>query len=104
MLVSGKNVNEVLAQEFQKPVIRNFKRKKGYSRFTKNIWAADLAEMGSLPSINNGVKYSLCIIDVFTKYAWVKSLTDKKYKTFLDGFTEIVNESNAKPRNHSQKI
>ena len=91
MLVSGKNVNEVLAQELHKPVIRNFKRKKGYSRFTKNIWAVDSAEMGSLPSINNGVKYSLCMIDVFTKYAWVKSLTDKKSKTFLDGFTEIVN-------------
>ena len=42
------NVNEVLAQELQKPVIIIFKRRKVYARFKRNIWAADLAEMGSL--------------------------------------------------------
>ena len=35
-----------LAQEFQKPVIKKFKRKKAYSRIKDNIWAADLVEMG----------------------------------------------------------
>ena len=39
--------------------------------FKDNIWAADLAEMGSLgSSFNCGVKYLLCLIDVFTKYAY----------------------------------
>ena len=36
-------------------------------------------------------------IDVFTKYAWVKPLNDKKGKTVLNTFIEIVNESNCKP-------
>ena len=40
-----------------------------YARFKDDIWAADLAEMGSLPSMNRYVKYLLCVIDVFTKYA-----------------------------------
>ena len=34
--------------------------------------------MGSLSSKNWGAKYLLCVIDVFTKYAWVKRLKDKK--------------------------
>ena len=34
--------------------------------------------MGSLSSKNPGVKYLLCVIDVFTEYAWVKSMKDKK--------------------------
>ena len=34
--------------------------------------------------------------DVFTKYAWVKPLKDKKGKTVLNAFIEIVNESNRK--------
>ena len=38
----------------------------------------------------------LCVIDVFTKYAWVKPLEDKKDKTVLNDFMEIVNESNRK--------
>ena len=46
----------MLAQELRKPVIIIFKRRKVYSRFKDNIWAADLAEMGSLSSFNCGVK------------------------------------------------
>ena len=39
----------------------------------------------------------LCVIDVFTKYAWVKPLKDKKGKAVLNAFIELVNESNHKP-------
>ena len=39
----------------------------------------------------------LCVIDFFTKYAWVKPLKDKKGKTALNAFNEKVNESNCKP-------
>ena len=52
--------------------------------------------MESLPSKNKNVKYLLCVIDGFTKYAWVKMLKDKKGKT-VNAFIEIVNESNRKP-------
>ena len=38
-------VNEQLAQELYKPVIKRFKRKKVNTKFKDNIWAADLAEM-----------------------------------------------------------
>ena len=48
-------------------------------------------------SKNKNVKYLLCVIDVSTKYAWVKPLKDKKGKTILKDFIEIVNESNCKP-------
>ena len=53
--------------------------------------------MGSLSFENKNVRYLLCVIDVFTKYAWVKSLKDKISKTVLNAFIEIVNESNRKP-------
>ena len=53
--------------------------------------------MESLSSKNKNVKYLLCVIDVFTKYAWVKKVKDKKGKTVLNAFIEIVNESNCKP-------
>ena len=51
------NVNEVLAQELYKLVIKKFKRRNVYERFKDNIWPADLAEMGSLSSTNQGAKY-----------------------------------------------
>ena len=77
--------------------MRKSKRRKVYARFKDNIWAADLTEMGSLFSKNKNVKYSLCVIDVFTKYAWIKPLKYKKDKTVLNAFIKIVNESNCKP-------
>ena len=62
-----------------------------------NIWDANLAELGSLSSFIPGVKCLLCMTDIFTKYAWVKSLKDKKAKTVFQGFTEIINKSKYKP-------
>ena len=56
--------------------------------------------MGSLSSFNGGAKYLLYVIDIFTKYAWVKLLKDKKANTVLHGFVEIVNKSKRKPNNH----
>ena len=47
---SGISVNEQLAEELHKLVIKKFKKRK------VNVWAADLAEMGSLSSKKN-VKY-----------------------------------------------
>ena len=43
----SRYVNEVLAQELHKPVIKKFKRREVYARFQDNIWAADSAETGS---------------------------------------------------------
>ena len=65
------SVNEQLTEELHKPIIKKLKRRKDYARFKDNIWAADLAERVSLTSKNKIVKYFLCVIDVFTKYAWV---------------------------------
>ena len=94
---SAINVNEQLAGELHKPVIKKFKRRKVYARFKDNIWGGSLAEMGSVTSKNKHVKYLLCDIDVFTKYTCVKPLKDKKGKTVLNAFIKIVNKSNRKP-------
>ena len=40
--------------------------------------------------MNRGVKYLLSVIDVLTKYTWVKPLNDNRSKTVLHGFIEIV--------------
>ena len=66
-----------LAEELHKPIIRKLK-KKVYSSFKDNIWAADLADMQLISKFNKGFLFLLCVIDIFSKYAWVVSLRDKK--------------------------
>ena len=70
--------NEQLAEELHKPIIRKFKNRKAYSAFKNNIWGADLADMQLLSKYNKGIKFLLCVIDIFSKHAWVVPLKDKK--------------------------
>ena len=70
--------NYQLANELHKPVIRKFKKGKVYSFFRGNIWGVDLADMQSLSKYNKVIKYLLCAIDLFSKYAWVVPIKDKK--------------------------
>ena len=70
--------NYQLAEELHKPIIRKLKKRKVYSSFRDNIWGVDLVDMQSLSKYNKGIKYLLCAIDLFSKYAWVVPIKDKK--------------------------
>ena len=47
--------------------------------------------MESLSSKNKNVKYLLCVVDVSTKYTWLKPLKGKIDKAVLNAFIEIIN-------------
>ena len=99
--VSGSGIvnepNYQLANELHKPIIRKFKKRKVYSSFRDNIWGVDLADMQSLSKYNKGIKYLLCAIDLFSKYAWVVPMKDKKSVSIVDAFQKILKEFNWKP-------
>ena len=69
-IVNNKE-NIQLAEELHEPIIRKFEKRKVYSSFRDNIWGADLADMQLLSKFNKGFRFLLCIIDIFSKYAWV---------------------------------
>ena len=89
--------NYQLANELHKPIIRKFKKRKVYSSFRDNIWGVDLADMQSLSKYNKGIKYLLCVIDLFSKYAWVIPIKDKKGTSIVNAFKKILSDSNRKP-------
>ena len=70
--------NEQLAEELRKPIIRKFKRSEVYSAFTDNIWAAGLPDMQLISKFNKGFRFLLCVIDIYSKHAWVVPLKEKK--------------------------
>ena len=98
---SGVNIplefNEQLSKELHKPIIRNFKKRTVYSRFKDNIWGIDLADMELISKFNIGFRLLLCVIDVYSKFAWVAPLKDKKCVSIVDTFQKILNDSNRKP-------
>ena len=91
-LASNKE-NIQLADEIHKAVIRKFKTRKVHSSFRDNIWG--LYQL--LSKFNKRFRFLLCVIDVFSKYAWVISLKDNKGVSIVNAFRKILKESNRKP-------
>ena len=89
--------NEQLANELHKPIIRKFEKRRVYSTFKDNIWGADLADMQLLSKYNKGIRFLLCVIDIFSKYASVIPLKDKKGISIVKAFQSILKQSNKKP-------
>ena len=84
-------------EELHKPIIRKLEKRKVYSSFKDNIWGADLTDTPLLSKFNQGFRFLLCVIDIFSKYAWVVPLKDKKGITIAKAFQEILDESGRKP-------
>ena len=48
-----------------------------YSSFKDDIWGANLADMQLVSKFNKGIRFSLCVIDIYSKYACVVPLKGK---------------------------
>ena len=92
-----KSNSSILADELHKPIIRKFNKRKVYSQFKDNIWGVDLPDMQSLSRKNKGIKYLLCLIGLYIKYAFVIPLKDKKGISIVNAFNKIIKQSNRKP-------
>ena len=68
-----------------------------YSSFKDNIWGVDLADVQLISKYNKGIKYLLCVIDLFSKYAWVVPLKNKKGVSIGNAFQSILDNSKRKP-------
>ena len=82
--------NNELAEELHKPNIRKFQERKVHSSFIDNIWGPDLADMQLLSKFNKGVCFLLCVNDIYTIYAWIIPLIDKKGIAITNVFKKNV--------------
>ena len=78
-------------------LLKKFNKKKVDSQFKDNIWGVDLADMQSISRKNKGIKYLLCAIDLYSKYAFVIPLKDKKGISIVNEFNKIIKQSGRKP-------
>ena len=70
---------------------------KVYSSFKDNIWGVELADMQIISKYNKAIRYLLCAIDLFSKYAFVVPLKDKKGTAIVNAFQSILNNYKRKP-------
>ena len=68
-----------------------------HSSFKDKIWVVDLVDMQLISKYNKGIRYVLCAIDLFSKYAFVVTLKDEKGVSINNAFQSILNNLKRKP-------
>ena len=98
VMLLKKKLNEELAKEFHKPIIRKFEKRKLHSSFIDNNWGADLADMQLVSTVNKGFRFVLVLLTFIANmhelfFYRIKGITItlKKFKKI------VVDESKCKP-------
>ena len=76
-IVNNKQ-NMQLAEELHKLIIRNFKKRQF------------IQDMQLLSKFHKGFRFLLCVIDIYSKHAWVVPLKDKKGVSISNAFQKIL--------------
>jgi len=80
------------AYTLHKPIRRRFIRRRTYSKGIGDLYQIDLAELSNLSSYNDGYRYLLNCIDVFSKRAWSSPLKSKSGREVTGAFEQILDE------------
>ena len=104
----GRNrVREWLSQQptytLHKGIRRKFKRNRVIVYGIDHQWQVDLVDVQNLARQNKGFKYLLTCIDIFSKYAWVIPMKDKKGQTLVRAFQEILEDGRQPAKLQSDK-
>ena len=76
---------------FINELLQNLKKEQ-FIHLLDNIWGVDLADMQSLSKYNKEIKYLLCANDLFSKYAQVVPIKDKKGTSIVNAFKKIISK------------
>ena len=85
------------AYSLNKAVKRNFHRGRVVVSGIDDQWDADLASFARDSDENDGYRYLLVVIDIFSRYAWIQPIKDKTAKEVVRAFNKILSEGR-KPR------
>ena len=84
--------------EFIDPFLENEKKKKSIFCIQRQHLGCIFSKLScSKSKFNKGVRFLLCVIDIYSKYAWVVPLKNKKSVSIVNAFQSILKESNRKP-------
>ena len=94
---SQRQVKEWLQSQhtytLHKPVQRKFRRDSYHVSGIDHLWQADLSVLNAYQKQNNGNKYLLCVIDVFSKMAWVQPMKAKTSSALMKAFSQILRQA-----------
>jgi hypothetical protein len=86
-----------LTKELHYPAKKKFAKLKVRVPHKDHTWSMDLVDMTPWADHNDGYRFILNIIDIWTRYAWSVPLKKKTAKDVLEAFKQVITESGRKP-------
>ena len=86
----GSKEHRCVVDELHMPARRNYPRRKFQMRGIDDTWQADLVDMQAYSHDNNGYKYLLTIIDVFSKFSWVVPAKSKSAEDITNAMKSVL--------------
>ena len=80
------------AFSLNRPLRRKFKRNRIVPTQCDAQWDMDLADVSNLEKYNDGIKFLLVVIDLFSRYLWVQPLKGKTHQDILKGLQDILRQ------------
>ena len=82
--------NSQLADELHKPVTKHYQKRSVFAKQVDDIWTADLDGIAPYSRSNSGYKYLLTVIDVFSKYGWIRTIENQNWQGGCNGIPAVV--------------
>ena len=86
----GRALDKEDAFTLHRQVRRRFPRWRVVVGGPFDQWQADLVDVSDYSDQNRGVRYLLCCIDAFTRFAWVRTLESKRAKEVGEAFQDVL--------------
>lgn len=96
-----ENKRRVVTEELHKPARRNYPRRKFEMRDIDETWQADLVEMQPYARENQGYRYLLTVIDVFSKFAWAQPVRRKTGQDVTSAMETILKQGRIPTKLHT---
>jgi len=95
--VSSNSIRTFLREEpsytLHRPARKKYKRDFVFATNIQDCWHIDLMEMQCYKSKNDGVRYLLVVIDVLSKFLWIRTLRDKTATSVKEALKNIIDSS-----------
>ena len=87
-------------EQYAKEITKRFVKPKHFrpviAAGVDDTWGLDLADMAEWHASNEGYKYILVVVDVFSRYAWCRALKTKDAKDVWDALQTILDKQQPK--------
>lgn len=85
------------AYTLHKPIVRRFERRKTIASSIDAQWQADLMDLRKIRKDNDGFVFVLVVVDILSRYAFVRPLKDKTGNSVVEAFADIFKRGRRRP-------